>query len=100
MFNWSGQALAYTHSCMGTIFSSIDPMTAKGEREELKNVFMPASLWFYMTGEREDLPHLEYYLGETNAQNPLKTLVKEFLKSIGSIHESECITCRAREQNK
>lgn len=77
------------------MLAKIDPMKAKGTDEELKHVLTSASLLGYLAGQRKDLPHIEYYLGTSNAINPLKTKVRELLKRLGSRSQSDCPVCKA-----
>lgn len=96
LFEWDGGTLAYTCSCDAVTFSKVDPMTSKGTDEELDQLILPASFWRYAAGEVDDIPHLEYYLGTSNAVNPLKTKLREKLKEVGAISQADCVVCKSR----
>lgn len=43
------------------------------------------------------LPHIEYYLGFSDHQSPLKTKVTQMLRALGSISYKECSDADCRE---
>ena len=98
LLDWRSKSavLAYTCSCGANTFSKLDPMKSKGEDEELEQLIMPMSFWNYVNGKVDEIPHLQHYVGTSNAVNPLKSLLKESLKRIGSMSEDDCVICKAR----
>lgn len=96
LFKQHGKMLCYTCPCGATILATCDPMQPQKENLAFQDVAFPASFFTYLAGQCTDLPHIEYYLGTSNAQNPLKTKVKELLISLGSQYQGDCAVCKSR----